>query len=160
LYLIRKVDRIREVEALLLRIADPEGNRVRGKLDRSKSLARELNAAIKREQDEERDKLFGRKKSGKAKGAKARKVSDDRSRPLSGLLRHGQGIYAEYKGKKYHAVVYSSGNIRFNGKIYDSPSGAGLAIRKKSTNGWAFWKYKDENGNLRWLREVRCLQAR
>ena len=91
----------------------------------------------------------------KLKGAKARKVSDDRARPLAGLLRHGQGIYAEYKGNKYHAVVYSSGNIRFNGKTYMSPSGAGLAIRKKSTNGWSFWNYKDEKGNLRRLRDVR-----
>ena len=32
--------------------------------------------------------------------------------------------------------------------VYDSPSAAGGAVRKKSTNGWVFWKYKDEAGEL------------
>jgi hypothetical protein len=155
LYLIRKVDYIRELEALLLRIADPTGNYIRGKLKGSKNLRPGLKKLLAADFKKQLEEILGDKSKQKKTKKKARKVSDDGARPLAGLLRHGQGIYAEYKGKKYHAVVYSSGNIRFNGKTYVSPSGAGLAVRKKSTNGWAFWKYKDKRGNLRWLSEVR-----
>ncbi len=64
-------------------------------------------------------------------------------------------IYATYKGVDYKAWIRRTGLISFDGKLYESPSGAGLAVRKKSTNGWAFWKYKDKKGDLVRLRTVR-----
>ncbi|MEK6543941.1 MAG: hypothetical protein AABZ44_05845, partial [Elusimicrobiota bacterium] len=33
----------------------------------------------------------------------------------------------------------SDGRIDVDGKIFDSPSGAGHYIRQKTTNGWVFW---------------------
>jgi len=45
--------------------------------------------------------------------------------------------------------------IRFDGRYYDTPSGDGKAARNKSTNGWAFWKYKDRTGNLVKLAKLR-----
>jgi hypothetical protein len=30
--------------------------------------------------------------------------------------------------------------------IYESPSGAGSAVRKRSTNGWTFWEVDAGNG--------------
>jgi hypothetical protein len=152
LYMIRKTDHIREVEALLVRIAEPRGNRVRGKLGRSKNLVRELQRAVKQQQEVDRNRIFGQRKR-RIRAAKHKRKRQKRAPgadlPLKGLLRNGQGIYAEYKGKSYHAVVYSSGLIRFDRRMYETPSAAGMAIvNRRTCNGWAFWKYKDKTGQL------------
>ena len=72
-------------------------------------------------------------------------------RPLAGFFAGGKVIYASYKGKDYQGWVVSNVGIRVKGMkgvIYDSPSAAGAGVRKKSTNGWVFWKYKDEAGEF------------
>ena len=154
LYILRKTEHLREIETLLLRIADPTGNSVKGRLSRSKNLLPDLKRQVKKQQNEEREKLFGdytrtkkkrKKRSGKEIGL-----------PLEGLLKNGQGIYAEYKGKTYNAVVYSSGLIRLGGKKYFTPTAAGKAVVDRRTcNGWNFWKYKDSSGKLVALAKLR-----
>jgi len=43
-----------------------------------------------------------------------------------------------------------------SGKLFNSPSLAGIAIAKKRImNGWRFWKYKDKSGNLAPLKKLR-----
>lgn len=65
-------------------------------------------------------------------------------------------IYRKYKGKMYKALVFNSGGIKYDGKIYDSPSTVGGVVRAgKSTNGWRFWKYKNKSGELIYLSELR-----
>ena len=159
LYIIRKTDYIREVEALLLRIAEPKGSRVRGKLGRSKNLERELQRAVKQKQEEERKRIFGgRKGKVRRKKAKKRRVKTKvkkAERPLRGVFPGGKVIYAKYKGKEYKAWVRTNGGIRFEGQLYDSPSGVGKAIRKKETDGWRFWKYKDASRDLIALKNLR-----
>ncbi len=157
LYIIRKTDHIREVESVVVRIAEPRGNKQRGKLGGSKNLVRKLDAAIKERQKEERRGMLGDGKGKDTrkrvkKGRKKRKVAE---RPLRGTFPSGKVIYATYKGKEYKAWVYRSGSIKFNGKLYDSPSGVGKAIRKKETDGWRFWKYKDKSGNLTAIKDLR-----
>ena len=61
LYLVRKEDHIKEIESLLLRIADPTGNATRGRLSRSENLQPELLKKIKAEQEKQLGKLFGSK---------------------------------------------------------------------------------------------------
>ncbi|MHC4476782.1 MAG: restriction system modified-DNA reader domain-containing protein [Planctomycetota bacterium] len=153
LYLVRKIDHIREIEALLLRIAEPSGNRVKGKLKRSKNLVRELEREVKQQQEQERRVIFGgRKGKGRVKKAKG-KVGD---RPLKGVFAGGKMIYASYKGRAYKAWVRRNGAIVLDGRIYDSPSGAGKAVLDRgAVNGWRFWKYKDESGKLRALSSLR-----
>jgi hypothetical protein len=68
---------------------------------------------------------------------------------VSGSVPSGKVIYRTYKRKEHKAWVRTNGRIRFKGKIYDTPSAAGMAIVKRRTcNGWGFWKYKDKNGEL------------
>ncbi|NMC43566.1 MAG: GIY-YIG nuclease family protein, partial [candidate division Zixibacteria bacterium] len=67
LYLVRKADHIRELESLILRIADPKGNRTRGKLPRASNLRRDLWKGIKIEQETKLIEMFG-------SGIKPRKV--------------------------------------------------------------------------------------
>ncbi|MCG3774328.1 MAG: hypothetical protein JW395_1147 [Nitrospira sp.] len=35
--------------------------------------------------------------------------------------------------------ILSDGRIDIDGQLFDTPSGAGYYLRKKSTNGWSFW---------------------
>jgi len=156
LYMIRKTDHIREVESLLVRIAEPRGNSQRGKLGRSKNLVRQLNQAIKQQQEQDRKGIFGhRKLSTQRKPAKRRKKTTKTARLLHGKFPGGKVIYATYKKKDYKAWIKSNGGIRFNGRIYDTPSAAGKAVRKRATNGWVFWRYKDRSGNLVPLKTLR-----
>ena len=162
LYIIRKSDHIREVEALLLRIADPTGNYQKGKLKGSKNLGRELKRLMTEDFKDFMDKAFGksqRKKTAttKKKTSAKKKVSKAKAdKPLKGYFPGGKRIYATYKGKDYKAWVYKTGTIKYNGNLYNSPSTAGKAVKGgKATNGWSFWKYKNKDGELLRLRTLR-----
>jgi hypothetical protein len=150
LYILRKTDHLREIETLLLRIADPTGNYMKGKLKSSKDLRPELKLLLTEDSKRLIEDILGGKKAARKRVKKAKKKSKSQGDlPLKALLRNGQGIYARYKGKDYHAVVYSSGLIRFEGQTYETPTGAAMAvIDKGAVNGWNFWKYRDENGEL------------
>jgi len=53
-------------------------------------------------------------------------------------------------------LVFRTGTIKFAGQLYNSPSLAGMAVTKKKTmNGWKFWKYKDKNGELVYIDQLR-----
>jgi hypothetical protein len=63
----------------------------------------------------------------------------------------GAPLYAPYMGKTYEALVVKGG-IRYDGKVYDNPTSAGRAVKKKvrgltgsaaSTNGREFWRLRD-----------------
>jgi len=161
LYVIRKEDHIREVESLLVRIAGPAGNSQKGSLKRSTNLLPKLKREVRRKQEVERKKLFeerggGKKKKAVKKKTKTRTLSKKVARPLKGLLGGGKRLYANYKGTMYIAWVFNNGRIKYDGKIYDSPSTVGSVVRGgKSTNGWRFWKYKNKSGELAYLSELR-----
>jgi len=57
-------------------------------------------------------------------------------------------IYVIYKNQRYDAILHENGNVTYNGKKYDSPSGASKPIVAPSSgrNGWTFWLLA-ENGN-------------
>jgi hypothetical protein len=69
----------------------------------------------------------------------------------------GAELRADYLGKTYRAKVTSLG-IEFNGKHYDNPSSAGIAVKNgagtrgsaASTNGWEFWEILEPDGK-RWI---------
>ena len=59
----------------------------------------------------------------------------------AGLLTSGQVLFSrpgKYGGDT--AQVLSDGRIEVRGQICGSPSQAGIFVRKKSTNGWHFWR--------------------
>jgi len=158
LYIFRRESHIRELESLLLRIAYPEGNIQRGRLKGSINLKPKLKGLIKRQYEDDIktwfDELKAADKKTKKKGSKP-KVKGGK-RPLKGLLGGGKRLYANYKGKMYKAWVFNNGRIKYDGKIYDSPSIVGSVVRGgKATNGWRFWKYKNKSGELVYLSELR-----
>jgi len=100
--------------------------------------------------------IFGSSKSDKKK-IKQKIFAKYRSKPskpgLKGILPAGTEIVAPYKGRRYTATVTEEGKILYDGKVFNSPSGAGEFIRGgKATNGWQFWYFRDSSGNLKELR--------
>lgn len=77
--------------------------------------------------------------------------------PRGDTLPVGATLQAEYLGKTFRATVEKRG-IRFDGKVYDSPSAAGVAAKGKlgrtgraaSTDGRTFWKIQDPASG-RWV---------
>jgi hypothetical protein len=156
LYIIRKAGHIKELESLLLRIAYPLGNAQKGKLKNSKNLLPILRKRVANKSREEIETIFEGTSSFEKKIKKKEKINRKGEQPLKGLLGNWQRIYASYKGKDYKAKVLPSGTIKLNGKLYSSPSGAAHAIIDRgAVNGWNFWKYKDKNGQLAKLANIR-----
>lgn len=149
LYLVRREEHIHEIESLLVRIANPKGNRV---IPRGKSrgaLIKTLKSLVRRRQREEFEGFFGSEVSGK-RTRRARKAGHPAS--LAGLVSRAATLYRQYKGRDYEAKLKQNGTIVFRGKAYKSPSGAAKAVLKsrRAVNGWSFWYIKDDGGN--WVR--------
>lgn len=150
LYMIRKEDHIRELESLLVRIASPSGNRVKGKLGKSQNLLPFLRKTVSAKARQDVERLFGEPaKDRKRTRKKAKKPGSHKLlRPLRGLVPVGKVIHAIHKGRDYRAKVYRNGTINLNGELFYSPSGAAKAITGKAVDGWHFWKYKDKSGDM------------
>jgi len=63
-----------------------------------------------------------------------------------GLLKVGQTLTGRGRFSDIQATILPDGTLQVGDKIYDSPSGAGSAVRKRSTNGWTFWEVDPSNG--------------
>jgi hypothetical protein len=121
LYIIRKEGHIKEIESLVLRIAYPKGNKVRGKLKQSKDLRPLLKRRLKDEWGKQLDGMIG-SRNKPANKIKKRKSGKANKKPLQGYFSKNKVIYADYKGKQYKAWVYHrTGTIKFSGKLFDSP---------------------------------------
>jgi hypothetical protein len=143
-YLVRKVEHIHEIESLLVRIANPKGNRVIPKGKSRGPLLNQLKAMVVQRQKDELRGLFG----GKSKPRRAIKRANDGQRSLVGLVSKKTPLYRNYKGNQYTASLHPDGTILLNGKKYASPTAAAKAIvDRSSVNGWTFWYIEDLNGD-------------
>lgn len=140
-YLTSKGEHIKPIESLLLRIINPKGNQVQGRLPGAVDLKKELNRQVSEQQADERARLLGgvlarnrrRKKAASAKGSVVLAGSVDR------LIR----LRADYKGERYLASLRKDGHISYAGELYASPSAAARALLGRGgVNGWRFWHYK------------------
>ncbi len=142
-YLTIHDDHIKELESLMLRVVKPRGNRQSGKLMASKSLRRDLNNAIKAHDADKRARLLGGQHTRRRIRAKAAK--DTRKNILFGVFDRGIQLRGWHKDWEYRAQLRKDGRIRYDGEIYDTPSGAGKAARGIQTNGWSFWHFRRGN---------------
>lgn len=53
----------------------------------------------------------------------------------------GSELRATYKGRT-HAGIVQGGSLMLNGKPYESPSAAAVAVTGSAVNGWRFWECK------------------
>jgi Restriction Enzyme Adenine Methylase Associated len=147
-YLTTDDDHIRPLEALVLRVVDPSGNRVKGRLRGAHDLARVLKRRIEdRARDEAATLLGGRYVSYRRK-IRARRTRG--SLVLAGLVEKRLLLVAHYKGKRYRASLRRNGQISYKGKVFSSPSSVARLILGRAANGWHFWHYRNPKGD--WVR--------
>jgi len=136
---------LEELEALVLRIIKPKGNKLRGKFFRAENLRRKFASDIQQTQKSELISMIGKdimiKEKMPIKRAKKKAI-------LAEYIRGPMKLRADYKGNIIRAKVRKDGTIRLGGKKYFSPSvAAAKACKRQSCNGWTFWKYERAPGD-------------
>jgi len=146
-YLATADEHIKPLESLLLRIALPTGNRVKGGLagavDQRRRLIRDM-----REHDSARHAALLGGHLARRRVRKATKEGQG-TRVLEGRLERRIYLQAEHKGQRYRATLRKDGFIAYDGEQYASPSAAAAKVVGHSVNGWSFWHYR--NGTKGWI---------
>ena len=144
---------LRELESLVIRIASPRGNKIRGSLGRSENLKRRFKRDVANQYRAEIEELFG----GYDDAEEETKTSKDgvRRAPLAPFVTRSFKIRWRFKGRLYRARVRRDGLIRLRGKIYRSPSGAAKGIARRSVDGWHSWEFERAPGDWVFLNELR-----
>jgi len=138
---------IKELESLALRIVKPKGNKVKGKLVRSEDLRGKFRKDIQRKNHRDLDALFGRVQPAVIERV-VREAAGGRMPTLAAFIREPMKLKARHKGKTLYAHVNASGHVRFDGKVYTSPSLAGAAaVKRRTCNGWDFWQFERGPGD-------------
>lgn len=153
-YLTIGNDHIKELESLILRIAKPVGNKVKGKFKRSENLYRLFAKDIRTVQKNEFNQILGREITGLVLAEKPKK---GRTPTLAKYIKKRVKIRARYKGETYKAIIRRDGIILFRKKRFYSPSVASKIVVSKGTaiNGWYFWEYERAPGDWVQLNELR-----
>jgi exonuclease III len=139
-YLTKNDAHMRELEALILRIARPAGNSVSGRFKGATDLHRQLYRAMMAQDAAHHATLLGgrtarrirRKKADQGKGREA----------LAGLVDRRTQIRATYKAILHKAYLRRDGYIKLGDERHESFTSAARAITGRTVNGWSFWKYK------------------
>jgi hypothetical protein len=144
---------LKELESLLLRIVKPTGNKQKGKFIKSEDIRRRFARDVRVHQRDDLISLLGKKIFQPEEEEQFFKGR----RPILGKCITGpMKLRTRFKGKTLTARVRRNGLIRFRDKVYSSPSLAGAAACKRRTcNGWGFWKYERAPGDWVPLNELR-----
>jgi len=138
---------LRELEALILRVVKPSGNKQMGKFVRSEDLRRRFSKDLNQSNRNEKAEILGTAIPSR-KRHESVKHSDGRKPVLAEFISRPMVLRAKFKGKIIAARVRRNGTVRFAGKVYTSPSVAGAAACKRKTcNGWTFWQYERAPGD-------------
>jgi hypothetical protein len=113
-------------------------------------------------------KTVSRHEAGKKAWETMKAMSDATLENLigAGLIKPPLEVERDYKGVRVKAVIEANGKVVFGGEAYDSLSTAAGMARKSvigapqgrpypQTNGWQFWQYRDEQGDLQELDHIR-----
>jgi len=146
-YLTSQNEHIKPLESLLLRIVQPKGNSVKGKLPGAKDQKRYLAKQMNEVDSNRRATLLG---GHFIKNRMRRKTANTRGTlVLSGLVSSRLALRADSKGVRYRATLRKDGRISYGGELYDSPSMAGSIALGRPVNGWLFWHYR--SGRAGWV---------
>jgi len=152
LYLVRNAEHISEIESLIIRVANPKGNAKKYKTDKGTSLLKQLQALVKQRQQVEFNIMFSTTIDKREQTPR----TDKHQFALHGLVQKKTALYRTYKGKEYRALLTPRGKIKFNGKIYETPTAAAMSIvSRTSVNGWTFWYFKNAEGEWARLSDLR-----
>lgn len=158
-YLTIEDGHLRELESLVIRIAQPRGNKQRGKFARSENLTPTLRRRLREQQRADWYRLIGREldlledaESPRRRGARRRR---DGRAVLAGYVAKAMTLRGKHKKVVYKARVCKNGTIRVGKKVMNSPSLAAQAVVGRAVNGWTFWKYERAPGQWVRLKELR-----
>ncbi|MGD0589942.1 MAG: GIY-YIG nuclease family protein [Bacteroidota bacterium] len=154
LYLIRNVNYLRELESLLVHIAEPTGNIMRGRFTKSVNLLKTLEEMMEERDKRQRETILAgargkRHRKHKPLHRKSPKKIGERKKGvpvLKGMFGPSTVLKAKFKGKEYSAEVDQDGKIHFDGKVFNSPSMAAMHLTIGAKDGWHFWKYQNNAG--------------
>jgi len=131
------------------------GTEGKGKFLKSEDIRRQFARELRAHQRNELILLLGKKIIENEEKVEGRS-SKGRRPVLARYISGGTKLRARYKRKLISARVREDGSIRFDGKIYFSPSLAAAAACKRPTcNGWTFWQYERAPGDWVLLNELR-----
>jgi hypothetical protein len=153
-YLTARSDQphVRELEALLLRIAVPNGNRVSGRIGHAQNLSRSLAAEMAKRDAERRDQLLGGLKAKRKRRKQLR--TGKGATALQGIAGRRRPLRAEHRGYVYRASLLADGQVRYGNRLFNSPSAAATAAVGSPMRGWWIWKFR-KGGEWVRLRELR-----
>ena len=163
-YLTLESGFMKELESLVLRIAEPKGNKQRGNFAKAQDLRKMFDQRIddKARSDREAGYTLHRPKPRKIavqKSARKDKGVNKSSRAvvLAKYPGRPKSLRKVFKGKKYTAQVRRDGTIKVRGIAgrFNSPSLAAMAIAKRTMNGWSFWTYQQAPGKWSSLNALR-----
>jgi len=145
-YLVVGDTPMKELEALVLRVLRPIGNRVKGRFARSENLMPRLKREFKAHRDEEWRRMIGLEKDQPRKVRKPTKARKGHRTKLAELLA-STAIRATTGGQNVKARILRNGSIRCKGKRFLTPSAAAKAVCGYPVDGWRFWRYQRAPGD-------------
>ena len=144
---------LKELEALILRIVKPAGNKVKGKFAKCEDIRKKFAREVRQRQRNELRSLLGK---GVAEEPRKEEVQELRRPVMANYVNAPMKLRALFKGKTLIARVRRDGLLRFRKKVYSSPSlAAAAACKRRTCNGWRFWKYERAPGDWVHLNELR-----
>jgi len=141
-------------------------NRQAGKFNKSENLKRRFKRDINNYHKRITDGIFGKPtRNNLDRSITVQRSHRSSKESLVDYIKSRIHIRFEYKGHLYIAHVRKDGAIKFasesyrarelQGKIYNSPSLASVAVKKRRSNGWKLWKYERSPGEWVLLDELR-----
>jgi len=167
IYLTETDEHLKELESLVLRIAEPRGNKVAGKFIGSEDLKRKFKRRLKESWSRKFEDLTDWAEPEPQRRPKRFKAGVNE---LAKYVTKRFHIRLRHKGKQYVAHVLTDGRIAFARESpvtsavrkvkYPSPSAAAAAVTGHSMNGWAVWHFWSTMGELVSLDALRTGKAK
>jgi len=155
LYLTVDDGHMRELEALVMRIARPPGNKQRGRFARSTDLQGTLLRRVRDSQQADLGEWFGAQVKRPKRARPTPSSCPSRPPPLAPFADRVSELRAIYKHRTIKARVRSDGSILLGSEVHRAPSGAAQAVVRRTCSGWRFWKWKRPDGKWVALDELR-----
>lgn len=150
IYLTKSDKHIRELEALVIRIAEPSGNKVKGNFIAGRDIGKKLLKKMEESDRLKRELIFNKQ------AVKKKAIKDSAGRTsLKGIFNTNKKLVMYYKGKQYKAQLLKNGTVKMGRETFGSLSGAAVKIAGHARDGWTNWMFKDKDGKLKYMDELR-----
>ena len=152
-YFTKKKDFLKILEDAFISVVLPKGN-----IQKPKKIFKDNKRIMRKMEQIDKEKRMPmsrsvrskkinalKQKNHKKKTSRKKSVKKDSSNVIL-KDRFQTSILLEKLDKRndkiYRAKLLKSGQIKYEGKIYDSPSAAAKAATRLEKNGWTFWHFK------------------